>query len=87
MALREFYGITDDFPFDQLMTRNKKEENIRNIYIVSKQIKDLTLNNGDRFKFINMGVSVFARAEVKDSNNLEYRISQEVTKTSQQKNH
>ena len=60
------------------MTRNKKEENIRNIYIVSKQIKELTLNNGDRFKFINMGVSVFARAEIKDPTNLEYRISQEV---------
>lgn len=61
------------------MTRNKKEENIRSVYIVSKQIKDLTINNADRFKFINMGVSIFTRADIKDRDrsNIEYRISQE----------
>lgn len=61
-----------------MMTRNRKGENIRNIYIVSKQIKELTINNGDRFKFINMGVSLFARADIKDPTTVEYRISQEV---------
>jgi hypothetical protein len=61
-----------------MMTRNKKGENIRSIYFVSKQIKQLTVNNADRIKFINMGVPLFTRADSKDANNIDLRISQEV---------
>jgi hypothetical protein len=61
-----------------MMTRNKKGENVRTIYFVSKQIRQLTVNNGDRIKFINMGVPLFSRADIKDPSNIELRISQEV---------
>ena len=63
-----------------MMTRNKKGENVRTIYFVSKQIRQLTVNNGDRIKFINMGVPLFSRADIKDPSNIELRISQEVNK-------
>ena len=76
--IKEFFQISDDFPLSQIMTRNKKNENVRNVYFVSKQIRELTLNNGDRFKFINMGVPLFGKAEIKASNCIELRISQEV---------
>ena len=76
--IKEFFQISDEFPLSQLMTRNKKNENVRNVYFVSKEIRELTVNNGDRFKFINMGVPLFSKAEIKSSNNIELRISQEV---------
>ncbi len=76
--IKEFFQISDEFPLSQLMTRNKKNENVRNVYFVSKEIRELTLNNGDRFKFINMGVPLFSKAEIKSSNCIEMRISQEV---------
>ena len=79
--IKEFFHISDDFPLSQIMTRNKKNENVRNVYFVSKQIRELTVNNGDRFKFINMGVPLFSKAEIKSSNCIELRISQEVILT------
>ena len=63
--IKEFFKISDDFPISQMMTRNKKGENVRNVYFVSKQIRELTVNNGDRIKFINMGVPLFSRADIK----------------------
>jgi tRNA (cytosine34-C5)-methyltransferase len=76
--IREFYGIREEFPVDQMMTRNKPGENVKNVYFVSKQIRDLTVNNGDRFKFINMGVPLFSRYELKDQCHVELRVCQEV---------
>ena len=63
-----------------MMTRNRKGENVKNVYFVSKQIRELTVNNQDRFKFINMGVPLFSRYELKDQCNVELRVCQEVKK-------
>ena len=54
-----------------------KGENVRNVYFVSKQIKELTVLNGDRIKFINMGVPLFSKAEIKDPTNIDLRICHE----------
>lgn len=78
MFKREFFKISDDFPVNQMMTRNKKNENVKNVYFVSKEIKELTVNNGDRIKFINMGVPLFSKAEIKDPSNIDVRVNQEV---------
>ena len=75
--IKEFFGISEDFPCSQMMTRNKKNENVRNVYFVSKQIRDLTMFNQDRFKFINMGVPLFTNAELKDQGNIALRVCQE----------
>ena len=76
--IKDFFKISDRFPDEQMLTRNKKGENVRNVYFVSKQIRELTINNGDRIKFINMGVPLFSKADIKDPSNIELRISQEV---------
>jgi tRNA (cytosine34-C5)-methyltransferase len=76
--IKDFFEISDRFPAEQMLTRNKKDENVRNVYFVSKQIRELTINNGDRIKFINMGVPLFSKADIKDPSNIELRISQEV---------
>lgn len=75
--IKEFFQISDEFPLNQMMTRNRKGENVKNVYFVSKQIRELTLNNGDRFKFINMGVPLFSKAEIKDATSIDLRICQE----------
>jgi tRNA (cytosine34-C5)-methyltransferase len=78
--IKEFFDISDEFPLNQMMTRNRKNEKARSVYFVSKAIRDLTINNGDRIKFINMGVPFFNRADNKDKeiSNMELRICQEV---------
>ena len=75
--IKEFFQISDDFPLNQMMTRNRKDENVKNVYFVSHQIRELTINNLDRFKFINMGVPIFSKAEIKDASNIDLRICQE----------
>jgi tRNA (cytosine34-C5)-methyltransferase len=75
--IKEFFQISDDFPLNQMMTRNRKDENVKNVYFVSRQIRELTINNLDRFKFINMGVPIFSKAEIKDASNIDLRICQE----------
>lgn len=61
-----------------MMTRNRVGEKPKNVYFVSKQIRELVVNNMDRFKFINMGVPLFARYDLKDQCNVELRVCQEV---------
>lgn len=46
---REFFGISEEFPFSQLMVRCDSGKK-RNIYFVSPVIKDLVMQNEDRFK-------------------------------------
>jgi hypothetical protein len=61
------------------MTRNKKDERSRNVYFVSKSVADLVKINGDRIKFINMGVRFFSRAEIKENSSVELKVCQEVS--------
>lgn len=75
--IKHFFQINEDFPQKQMLTRNKPGENVRTIYFVSKEIRELVIQNGDRIKFINMGVPLFARADIKDPANVELRVSQE----------
>ena len=49
LVFRRFYGISPDFPFDQLMVRCEVGKK-RNIYFVSSTIKQLVQTNADKFK-------------------------------------
>ena len=74
--IKKFFGIADSFPSAQMMTRNKRGECVRNVYFVSESIRSLATNNADRVKFINMGVPLFAKAEIKDESQVAVRICQ-----------
>ena len=50
--IQEFFGINKEFPLAQLMMRNRKGENVKNVYFVSKNIHDIVELNGDRIKFM-----------------------------------
>ncbi|XP_015759001.1 PREDICTED: tRNA (cytosine(34)-C(5))-methyltransferase-like [Acropora digitifera] len=72
---REFYGIDDSFPVSQLLVRSLHGKK-RNIYLVSKAVKDVMETVDDSHKVINTGMKVFARAE-NDNVKCSFRLMQE----------
>lgn len=72
--LVNFYGLSPDFPKDQIMTRSNPNPKI--LYFIAKSIKEKLIDQGiqDRITVINSGVKVFERN--KDSE-VGYRIVQE----------
>ena len=56
--LRAYFGLTDDFPFKQLITQ---EESMRKIYFISKEVSDFLYSDSfkNQMNIINVGVQVF----------------------------
>ncbi len=48
VVFREYYGV-DEFPINQLMVRSTEGKK-RNLYFVSKSVKQLVEGNADRIK-------------------------------------
>ena len=46
---REFYGVSDDYPVDQLMVRCHEGQK-RNLYFVSPAIKQLVQGNEEKIR-------------------------------------
>ncbi|XP_062582510.1 RNA cytosine-C(5)-methyltransferase NSUN2-like [Saccostrea cucullata] len=74
--IKNFYGIPDDFPRNQIMYRAENSQR-RTLYYVSSAIRDLVRRNNDRIKFINLGVKVFGRSKSPLVPDCDYRIAQE----------
>eukprot|EP01090_Pellita_catalonica_P017545 TRINITY_DN5322_c0_g1_i1.p1 TRINITY_DN5322_c0_g1~~TRINITY_DN5322_c0_g1_i1.p1 ORF type:complete len:368 (+),score=68.26 TRINITY_DN5322_c0_g1_i1:101-1105(+) len=74
-SFAEWFGITDDFPTDQLMARS---ESSKHIYFVSKGVKDILWSTERGYlKIVNTGLRIATRRSP-DGNNIEtYRCSQE----------
>jgi len=71
--LKEFYGIADTFPADQLVTRSAQAKK-RHIYFVSGLAKEVLVNNGnDRLRTINVGVKVLTRSDARNAP-VDYRL-------------
>jgi len=68
-----FYGISDNFPFAQLMIRSPEA---KKIYIVSKPVMSIVLANDDRLRIVNMGLKLLKRHEG-DIMRVGYRLCQE----------
>ncbi|XP_064466937.1 RNA cytosine C(5)-methyltransferase NSUN2-like isoform X2 [Ornithodoros turicata] len=75
-AVRDFYKIDVSFPSTQLLGRCQ-QENKRNIYLVSKAVKNIIETNSDKIKVINTGVRVFCRCEGKEELDCNFRFCQE----------
>ncbi|PFX21833.1 tRNA (cytosine(34)-C(5))-methyltransferase-like [Stylophora pistillata] len=73
--IKEFYDIDDAFPVDQLLVRSVGGKK-RNIYLVSKAVKDVMEMVTDEHKVVNTGMKVIARAEVDNAGCL-FRLMQE----------
>ncbi|CAF3419529.1 unnamed protein product [Rotaria socialis] len=75
--ISEFFGVNSSFPADQLMTRIAADSG-RNIYFVSDSLKQIVTLNQDRIKFINMGVRLFVRTDLRnDKDKRSLRLAQE----------
>jgi len=75
--ISEFFGVDSSFPADQLMTRIASDSG-RNIYFISDSVKQIVTLNQDRIKFINMGVRLFVRTDLRnDKDKRSLRLCQE----------
>jgi len=77
-SLQDFFGISKNFPFSQLLIRSKKANTI---YFVTQAARDLLLNDDcHRLRIVNTGVKMFAKHDAKDSiYKCPYRICSEGT--------
>lgn len=75
-TVRDFYEVDPTFPNQQLLGRCQ-QENKRNIYLVSKTVRDIIELNSERIKVINTGVKVFCRCEGKEELACDFRVCQE----------
>ncbi|XP_055335225.1 RNA cytosine C(5)-methyltransferase NSUN2-like isoform X2 [Paramacrobiotus metropolitanus] len=75
-VIRNFFHVHSDFPADQLFIRKNTQEKSRHIYLVSKTVKDVLLQNQDKLRIVNAGVRILTRTGVQD-NSCPYRLAQE----------
>jgi len=73
--IKEFYGIDESFPASQLLVRSVGGKK-RNVYLVSKAVKDVMEMVDDNHKVVNTGMKVIARAEA-DNVDCFFRLMQE----------
>ncbi|GAA5868521.1 hypothetical protein JCM3774_005412 [Rhodotorula dairenensis] len=62
--IKDFFGISDDFPFNELLVRNATGAPLRSIYLTSQLTRALLLSNAyTRMRLISCGVKLFTRQE------------------------
>lgn len=71
---RNFYGIPEDFPRNQIMYRAENGQR-RTLYFVSSAIRDLVRRNNDRFKVSHLKSLERYCSEKKSS---EYKIEKKI---------
>lgn len=76
--IKSFYGITDDFPVEQLVTQSAE---MKKLYYISPQLSKFLYSDAfsHNLNIINMGVQTFMKNSSKFGSNSEciYRISQD----------
>ncbi|GAA5984685.1 hypothetical protein JCM10908_003459 [Rhodotorula pacifica] len=62
--IKDFFDISDDFPFNELLVRNASGAPLRSIYLTSQLTRALLLSNSyTRMRLISCGVKLFTRQE------------------------
>lgn len=59
-SLKEYFGIPESFPFEQVMYRTETGKR-RTLYFVSDSLRNIVSKNRDRVKFVNLGVKFLQR--------------------------
>jgi multisite-specific tRNA:(cytosine-C5)-methyltransferase len=66
-SIMSFFGISDRFPRDRFMVKNKEGLSLNKIYYTSEMAKHILQQNKDRgMKFIHCGVVMFVAHKIKD---------------------
>ncbi|XP_045141222.1 RNA cytosine C(5)-methyltransferase NSUN2 [Echinops telfairi] len=71
-----FYGLDAAFPRKNLLTRTMEGKK-RQLYMVSKELRSVLLNNSERVKVINTGIKVLCRSNGAEEFDCAFRLAQE----------
>lgn len=78
LVSRKFYALDPSFPRTNLLTRTTEGKK-RQLYMVSKELRNVLLNNSERMKVINTGIKVWCRNNGGEEFDCAFRLAQEVT--------
>ncbi|TKC46278.1 hypothetical protein EI555_005772 [Monodon monoceros] len=74
--IQKFYALGPSFPKMNLLTRTVEGKR-RQLYMVSKELRNVLLNNSERVKVINTGVKVWCRNNSGEEFDCAFRLAQE----------
>ncbi|XP_030644819.1 RNA cytosine C(5)-methyltransferase NSUN2 [Chanos chanos] len=74
--IQAFYDLSTDFPKLNVLTRTHEGKK-RHLYMVSKELRNVLLNNSERMKVINTGVKVWSRNNDGEQFGCAFRLAQE----------
>ncbi|XP_061597040.1 RNA cytosine C(5)-methyltransferase NSUN2 [Cololabis saira] len=75
-TIQSFYDLPLDFPKLNVLTRTHEGKK-RHLYMVSKELRNVLLNNSERMKVINTGVKVWSRNSDGEEFGCAFRLAQE----------
>ncbi|XP_056336100.1 RNA cytosine-C(5)-methyltransferase NSUN2-like [Danio aesculapii] len=74
--IQSFYDLSPNFPKLNVLTRTHEGKK-RHLYMVSKELRNVLLNNSERMKVINTGVKVLSRNNDGEQFGCAFRLAQE----------
>ncbi|GAA5913653.1 hypothetical protein JCM8208_005893 [Rhodotorula glutinis] len=76
--IKDFFGISDAFPFFELLVRNAAGQPLRSIYLTSLLTRKLLLSNAySRMRLISCGVKLFTRQDSNGQYACKWRLNAE----------
>lgn len=75
-TIQSFYDMSPNFPKLNVLTRTHEGKK-RHLYMVSKELRNVLLNNSERMKVINTGVKVWSRNSDGEEFGCPFRLAQE----------
>ncbi|XP_069898258.1 RNA cytosine C(5)-methyltransferase NSUN2 isoform X2 [Dipodomys merriami] len=74
--IEKFYALDPSFPRMNLLTRTTEGKK-RQLYMVSKELRNVLLNNSEKMKVINTGIKVWCRNNNGEEFDCAFRLAQE----------
>ncbi|XP_055965027.1 RNA cytosine C(5)-methyltransferase NSUN2 isoform X1 [Sorex fumeus] len=74
--IQKFYALDPSFPRMNLLTRTTEGKK-RQLYMVSKELRNVLLNNSEKMKVINTGIKVWCRNNSGEEFDCAFRLAQE----------
>ncbi|KAE8597606.1 hypothetical protein XENTR_v10016532 [Xenopus tropicalis] len=74
--IQTFYALDPSFPKKNLLTRTQEGKK-RQLYMVSKELRNVLLHNSEKMKVINTGIKVLCRNNDGEQYGCAYRLAQE----------
>ncbi|TDH04295.1 hypothetical protein EPR50_G00151520 [Perca flavescens] len=75
-TIQSFYDLSPNFPKLNVLTRTHDGKK-RHLYMVSKELRNVLISNGERMKVINTGVKVWSRNSDGEEFGCAFRLAQE----------